>query len=130
MPYSHPIEVRFRDVDALGHVNNAVVVTYLEVARFGWWQGFLRGRPFEDEGFLIARIEVDYRRPILITDSIRVEVRCPRIGNSSFDIHSRVVGADGTLFAEGRSVQVVLAPGMGRPEPIRPGTRAWLETQA
>ena len=130
MAFSHPIEVRFRDVDMLGHVNNAVVVTFLEVARFAWWRDYLDGRPFEDEGFLIARIEVDYRRPILISDAIRIEVRCSRIGTSSFDLVSRIVDADGTLFAEGKTVQVMVAPGLGRPAPIRPETRAWLESQA
>ena len=130
MAFSHPIEVRFRDVDALGHVNNAVVVTYLEVARFAWWQQLLEGRPFDAEGFLIARIEVDYRKPILISDAIRVEVRCSRIGTRSFDIESRVLGADGTLFARARSVQVTMEPGLGKSRPIPSGTRAWLERQA
>ena len=130
MAFSHPIEVRFRDVDVLGHVNNAVVVTFLEVARYAWWRDYLGGRPFEDEGFLIARIEVDYRKPILINDGIRVEVRCSRIGTSSFDLHSRILDAAGTLFAEGRTVQVMVEPGSARPAPIRPQTRAWLESQA
>lgn len=130
MAFSHPIEVRFRDVDALGHVNNAVVVTFLEVARYAWWRDYLAGRPFEDEGFLIARIEVDYRRPILISDAIRVEVRCSRVGTSSFDLQSRIVDAAGAVFAEGRTVQVMVAAGSARPVPIRPGTRAWLEAQA
>ena len=130
MPFSQPIEVRFRDVDALGHVNNAVVVTYLEVARFAWWRDYLAGRPFADEAFLIARVEVDYLRPILITDRIRVEVRCPRIGRSSFDLQSRILDDQGTCFAEGRTVQVMVDPGLARPTPIRPETRAWLGTQA
>lgn len=130
MAFSHPIEVRFRDVDALGHVNNAVVVTYFEVARYAWWRDYLNGRPFEDEGFLIARLEVDYRRPILISDAIRVEVRCSRLGNSSFDLQSRILDGNGTLFAEGKTVQVMVQAGTARPVPIRPETRAWLESQA
>ncbi len=130
MTFSHPLQTRFRDADALGHVNNAVIVTYFEVARYAWWQAYLGGRPFAEEGFLIARLEVDYRKPILVGDGVRVEVRCSRIGTTSFDLACRILGEDGTPFAEGRTVQVMMAPGLGSPAPIRPGTRAWLETQA
>lgn len=130
MTFSHPIEVRFRDLDALSHVNNAVMVSYLEVARWQWWRAYLAGRPFEEEGFLIARVEVDYRRPILITDEIRVEVSCTRLGTTSFDLGYRVLrGQDGEVMAEGKTVQVMLDFATQKPSPIRPETRAWLEGQ-
>ncbi len=130
MSFSHPIEVRFRDLDALGHVNNAVMITFLEVARWQWWRGYLAGRPFDEEGFLIARIEVDYRIPILITDQVQVEVRCTRVGTTSFDLGYRVVrGQDGATLAEARTVQVMLDFATQKPAPIRPGTRAWMEGQ-
>ena len=48
MPFSHPIEVRFSDLDAMGHVNNALVVSYMEQARFQWWRTFLGGRKFQE----------------------------------------------------------------------------------
>jgi acyl-CoA thioester hydrolase len=130
MTFAHPIEVRFRDLDALGHVNNAVMITFLEVARWQWWRGYLAGRPFDSEGFLIARIEVDYRIPILITDEVRVEVRCTRVGTTSFDLGYRVVrGQDGATLAEARTVQVMLDFATQKPAPIRPETRAWMEGQ-
>lgn len=130
MPYSHPIEVRFRDVDALGHVNHAVVVSYLEVARYAWWREFLNGRDFQAEGFLIARVEVDYRRPILLGESVRVELRCPRVGRTSFDLEYRVLRKDDLLCAEGRTVQVMLDFVSGRPVPVLDSTRSWLKGQA
>ena len=130
MPYVHPIEVRFRDLDALGHVNNAVLVTLIEQARFYWWQGWLGDRPFEAEGFLIARIEVDYRRPIIMSDDVRVEIRCTRIGNTSFDLAYRVFrGQDEVLLAEARTVQVMLDFRINRPSPIFEETRTWLKGQ-
>ena len=130
MPYVHHIEVRFRDLDALGHVNNAVLVTLIEQARFYWWQGWLGDRPFEGEGFLIARIEVDYRKPIVMSDDVRVAIQCTRIGNTSFDLAYRVFrGQDGTQLAEARTVQVMLDFGTHRPAPISEETRAWLEGQ-
>ncbi|HJW09896.1 MAG TPA: thioesterase family protein [Holophagaceae bacterium] len=130
MPFIHDLEVRFRDLDALGHVNNAVVLSYLEQARFHWWKQHLAGRGFQEEGFLLARMEVDYRRPILMEDRVRVELHCTRIGNSSFDLAYRVIKAqDGALLAEARSVQVMLDFAAERPMPLRPETRRWLESQ-
>lgn len=130
MAFTHPIEVRFRDLDALGHVNNAVMVSFLEQARFQWWRGYLAGRPFDEEGFLIARIEVDYRQPVLLDDQVRVEVRCTRLGTSSFDAAYRVFRAqDGALLAEAKTVQVMLDFASNRPTPLSEGARAWLQGQ-
>lgn len=130
MPFSHPIEVRFRDLDAMGHVNNAVVVSFMEQARYMWWRGFLAGRAFTEEGFLIARTEVDYRKPILLGDDVRVELRCTKVGTTSFDVTYRLTqGPGGAVFAEGRTVQVMLDFATQSPAPLVERTRAWLETQ-
>jgi YbgC/YbaW family acyl-CoA thioester hydrolase len=128
MPFAHPIEVRFSDLDTLEHVNNAVLVSFIEQARWQWWRGHLAGRPFKDEGFLIARVEVDYRAPIFMGDDVRVELHCDRVGRTSFDLAYRVTrGPGGDLLAEARTVQVMLDFDTQRPAELRPGTRAWLE---
>ena len=130
MPFSHPIEVRFSDLDAMGHVNNAVVVSFMEQGRFQWWRTFLGGRKFQEEGFLIARVEVDYRMPILLGDDVRVELHCTKVGTSSFELTYRLTkGLGGELFAEGRTVQVMLDFATNRPRPLAPATREWLEAQ-
>ncbi len=131
MPFSHPIEVRFSDLDVMGHVNNAVVISFMEQARFQWWRTFLGGRSFQEEGFLMARVEVDYRRPILLNDEVRVELHCTRAGNSSFELSYRVTkGLGGPLFAEGKTVQVMLDFTTQRPKPLATATRDWLEAQS
>ena len=130
MPFSHPIEVRFSDLDAMGHVNHAVVVSYMEQARFQWWRSFLGGRKFQEEGFLIARAEVDFRVPILMGDDVRVELHCTKVGNSSFDLSYLVTrGLGGDVMAEGKSVQVMLDFASNRPKPIPTSTREWLKAQ-
>jgi acyl-CoA thioester hydrolase len=130
MPFSHPIEVRFSDLDVMGHVNNAVMVSFVEQARYQWWRSFLGGRAFQEEGFLIVRIEVDYRRPILLGDEVQVELCCTHVGNTSFELGYRVTkGLGGELFAEGKSIQVMLDFATHRPKPFAPATRAWLEAQ-
>lgn len=131
MSFIDELHPRFRDLDALGHVNNAVLVTFLEQARFHWWRGYLAGRPFESEGFLIARVEADYRLPILLEDLVRIELRCTRVGTSSFDLAYRVTrGADDAVFAEAKTVQVMLDFGTNRPAPLTDQARIWLATQS
>ncbi len=130
MAFSYPIDVRFSDIDVLGHVNHAVFVSYMEHARFHWWQGFLKGKPFEEEGFLIARVEVDYRKSILLGDKVRVELRCDKTGTTSFTLAFKVLREpDSVVLAEALIVHVMLDFKTQRPKPIRPETLAWLRTQ-
>lgn len=127
MSFTHPIEVRFSDLDTLNHVNNAVLVSYIEQARWKWWHRYLGTRPFEEEGFLIARVEVDYREPIFMGDEVHVELWCPRVGRTSFDLGYRVTrGPGGALLAEARTVQVMLDFKTQRPTPVRDEARAWM----
>ena len=127
MLFTHAIEVRYNDLDTLNHVNNAVLVSFLEQARWKWWHGFLGSRAFEEEGFLVARIEVDYREPILMGDDVRVEVGCVRVGNTSFELAYRVTrGPGGPLLAEARTVQVMLDFKTQKPTPVSDEARAWM----
>jgi len=131
MAFSLPIDVRFADLDALGHVNHAVFITYLEHARTRWWGAYLAGRAFTEEGFLIARVEIDYRKPIVLGEEVRVDLRCPHVGNTSFALAYKVVRArDEVVLAEAQTVQVMMDFATQRPRPVRPQTLAWLRTQA
>jgi len=108
-----------------------MIVTYIEQGRFQWWRSYLGGRKFQEEGFLLARVEVDYRMPILLGDDVRVELLVSRVGNSSFELTYRVTkGLGGELFAEGKSVQVMLDFATNRPRALSQVTRDWLEAQA
>ena len=130
MAISLPIDVRFSDLDAMGHVNHAVFVSYLEHARTKWWSGFLAGRPFHEEGFLIARVEMDYRKPILLRDPIRVDLRCTQVGHTSFALGYIVVReSDQVVLAEAQTVQVMMDFQSHRPRALRTPTVAWLKSQ-
>lgn len=130
MAFSMPIDVRFADLDALGHVNHATFVTYLEHARVRWWGEYLAGRPFSEEGFLIARVELDYRKPIVLGDAVRVDLRCSHLGNTSFSLAYKVIRErDGVVLAEGQTVQVMVDFATQRPRPVRPEAQAWLRSQ-
>ncbi|AMA75025.1 esterase [Thermus parvatiensis] len=123
-PVKVPVQVRFRDLDALGHVNNAVYLTYFEVARVAYFSRLERdwvGRGH----FILARAEVDFLRPIHLEDPVEVGVRVVRIGRSSFDMEYRVE-VRGEEAARGRTVQVWLEGGSPAPLPeaIRERIRA------
>ena len=83
--YKIEIEIRFPDIDALGHVNNAVYLTYFEHARVHYWQDVLHWN-LRENGVIVARTEVNYLKPVTLEDKIACYVRTTRIGNSSLDL--------------------------------------------
>jgi acyl-CoA thioester hydrolase len=102
-----PLPVRFRDLDAFGHVNNAVYATYLEEARVAYLAKVLgRVRP-EDYGIIIARLEIDYRSPVKLGDELVVGARVTRLGGASFDMEYKIVEKKtGRLVLQAKTVQV------------------------
>ena len=103
-----PIQVRFRDTDLLGHVNNAVYATYFETGRMEYWAQLNRGHSFHDWPFILARIEIDFLAEAYAAEQLTLGIRVPRIGNKSFDFEYLLVrDGDGTEVARGRSVQVM-----------------------
>lgn len=125
--FRYPIEVRFRDLDAMGHVNNAVTVTYLEVARTRFWLSQFSGFAAEVEfPFVVARVTVNYRRPIRLQDAVEVELWVSHVGRSSFTIGYRV-WASGVLVADGETVQVHYDYRQGQPQTLGPELRQKLE---
>ena len=110
------IPIRWRDVDAYGHVNNAVFLNYLEEAR-----DRLVGSLFGDRSwdFVVARVAIDFRTELNQDDrEAVVSSWVTGFGNSSVRTAERVVKADGTLSAEAESVLVPRDPATGRSRPL------------
>jgi acyl-CoA thioester hydrolase len=118
--YEIPIEVRFRDLDAMQHVNNAVYVTYFEHGRAAFFRDHFGVKAVSDIDFIVARVEVDYRRPILLTDEVRLQLRVGDVGRTSFAVEYRLL-ASGEVAAEGRSVQVFYDYEKKAKKPVPPG---------
>jgi acyl-CoA thioester hydrolase len=120
--FRHRLEVRFRDCDPMGHVNNAVYLTYLEQARFAHWRavwGFdFEGLPENAPGVILARAEIDYRRPARYGDMLEVRISLERIGRTSFSYTYDIVDQDERIVAEAKSVQVMYDYAAGRPVPL------------
>lgn len=119
-PYEVPIEVRFRDIDAMGHVNNAVYVTYFEHGRAAFFRDVFSVRSVSDIDFIVARVEVDYKRPILLSDPVTLRLRLADVGRTSFAVEYALL-ASGEVAAEGRSVQVFYDYEKGAKIPVPEG---------
>ena len=88
--FNTPIAIRFSDIDAVGHVNNAIYLTYFEVGRFGYWKDVAQWN-LKEHGVIVGRSEVNYLKPIMLDDKVACYVRVTRIGNSSFDVMHMLV---------------------------------------
>ncbi len=109
------VRVRFADTDAMGHVNNATYLTYVEAARIDWWTT-ITGEPLEREGgrrdgLILAQADVDFRSPIVFGELVTIESRATRIGRTSLGLEHRLTAAPATggparLVATCRSVLV------------------------
>jgi acyl-CoA thioester hydrolase len=125
--YEVPIQVRWRDLDAFAHVNNAVFASWIEVARAELWRDRFGGRQALDIPFVIARLEIDYRRPVELYDRVVIGVRAAAVRGSSFAFEYRIE-AGGELAATARTVQACVDPDSGRPVRIPAALRSRLET--
>jgi acyl-CoA thioester hydrolase len=105
-PYSESVAVAFRDIDALGHVNNAVYLSYFEQARIGYSFRLMNGATLNDLTFILAEANVAYLRPTYFGDQLEVGVRVSEIGTKSFVMEYGLRNQHGEIVARGRTVQV------------------------
>ena len=100
------VEVPYGDIDAMGHLNNVAYLRYLEWARQKYWLTMRGSSDFWDIDFVVARTEIDYRSSVSMGETLMIDVRVSRMGNSSFDFSYAVRGGDGRLVAEAKTTQV------------------------
>ncbi len=115
--YRVSIPIRFADIDALGHVNNAVFLSYMEVVRTAFWSDRIGEVRVQEIDFVLARVEIDYRRPVLFGDALSCDLRFEKIGRSSFTVGYTFL-VDAEAVAEARSVQVFVDLATGAPKPV------------
>ena len=100
------VPLRWRDMDAYGHVNHAVYLTYLEQGRDAALSQLLRDAPGE-VGYVVARVAIDYRRELRLADGpVVVSCRVTTVGSSSARTRETIVTAEGELAAEAEAVVV------------------------
>jgi acyl-CoA thioester hydrolase len=122
-----PLDLRWRDLDALNHVNNANFMTYVEEARIRWFESagddWLSGA----RAPLLAAVQMNYRIPIPYPGQVFIELMTERVGNTSLTLSHRIVSEGGSLYADGHSVLVWIEVASGRPVPLPDAVRAAAE---
>ena len=107
--HATPIQIRFADMDAMHHVNNAKYLTFIESARICYFNDVLQAGMNLSPGFILAKATVDFLLPITLLDEIKVMTRCSRIGNKSFELEyeiARVNPSPQTAVAKAQTVLV------------------------
>lgn len=126
------LEVRFRDVDAFGHVNNAVFLSYIEQARIRYLAEALALSitltDVRELPLILARIEIDYRAPIFFGQTVEVATRVDWIGRSSFCMsHHATAGDDAHTVAEAKTILAAYDYEATRPMPVPDAWRRHME---
>ncbi len=104
-----PIQIRFADVDKLGHVNNAVYLSYIELARLDFFKAVAGNINWDTEGIILARVEIDYKIPVLLEDKLYVKTWCSRLGTKSFDLmYSIITKNNGEEIEKAKAVSVLV----------------------
>ena len=130
MIHEKEIEIRWRDLDAFNHVNHIVFLTYLEEVR-DEWLGSVLGDAGLVWSYVIARVEIDYRRELTLEDDV-VVARCSleRLGTKSVVTNEAIVTCGGETAAEAKAVLVARDAETARSRVISDGERAAFERAA
>jgi acyl-CoA thioester hydrolase len=122
--FERHVAVRWRDTDALGHVNHAVFLTYLEEGRDAFFAQILGSDPI----YVVVRLEVDLRAEVRHPDQrVTVRIAAERVGTTSLTTHETILTPSGQVAAEARVVTVRWDSERGQPVPFSEAERARLE---
>jgi len=124
----HAQPVEFRDLDGLGHVNNAVYLNYLENAKIAYFRDVVGASDLQHLG-IVADVKIAYRSPSFLGETLAVGVRVGRLGTKSMEFEFEIRGADGRLVAEGSSVHVTFDYDRREPIPVPDEWRRRIESQ-
>jgi acyl-CoA thioester hydrolase len=128
-PFVHEATVRFSELDGMGHVNNAVFLTYLEQARLDWFGWVAGDEPMPLRDVILARTEIDFRSPLVFGDTVSIGVRPSRLGTKSFELEYELRVGE-RLIAEAKSVIVGFDYDAGRSTEVPERWRRRLESAA
>ena len=128
-PFATDITVRFRDVDAFGHVNNAVMITYFEEGRKAFFLEHIGTKGADGFNFILAHISCDYLLPIRLENTPRLRMWVTHIGSKSFKLAYELAERthETRIYSRGESVQVCFDYAKNRSVPVSEGFREKLE---
>jgi acyl-CoA thioester hydrolase len=125
--FQHPVEVRFRDLDPMGHAHHSLPLIYWEEARARYWRE-VAGRPdLEAIDYIMGQATVRFHRRVLWPGRLLAGVRVNGLGRTSFTMEYALWDGEGRLLATGSSVQVCYDYDAGQPRPLEQATRDRIE---
>ena len=125
--YTTPIQIRFNDVDQMGHVNNAVIMEYLDLGKDAFFSGHGLSPTKSDFTVMVVHYDVDFKAQIHYHDVIHVTTEIEKIGNKSITVFQRVVNSDtGVVCVECRTVMAGYRRSTTSSEVIPDEVRSWL----
>ena len=123
------VQMRFRDIDGMGHVNNAVFLTYTELARTQFYMELARKERLEEIDFILAHIDIDFESQAVWGDQIRIAVWPSKIGTSSFTLSYEISDRRSRrILARAKSVLVSYDYKKKKPKRIPSEFRGLLQT--
>jgi acyl-CoA thioester hydrolase len=125
--HMHAQEVTFRDLDAFGHVNNAVYLTYIENARIGYVRDVLCIESLEGLLLIVASVKIDFRSRANLGETLEIGSRATRVGTKSFDLEHELRSQNGRLVAETQTTLVAFDYEQDRTMQIPPEWRERIE---
>ena len=105
--FSHPVAVRFKDVDVGGHAHHSQALVYFEEGRAAYWRQVAGRQGIDDIDYILAEAEIRYHRRVLYPGSLRVGVRIPTLGKKHFVMEYRAWSSEGEHLLTGRTTQVM-----------------------
>ncbi|MBX6365767.1 MAG: acyl-CoA thioesterase [Gemmatimonadetes bacterium] len=125
-PYHHRVELRFRDLDPMGHAHHSLPLIYFEEARAAAWRELV-GPSLDDIGYVMRAVTVEYHARIRYPAVLDVGVRLARLGERSWTLEYELRDAAGVLLASGSTVQVMYDYAASRSVAIPAAVRGALE---
>lgn len=119
-------EVEFRDIDGMGHVNNAVYLNYLESAKIDYFRRVLGLSELEEMG-IVGDVRITYRSPAFLGETLSIGTRVSRLGTKSMEFEFEIRGPDDRLVAEAASAHVAFDYGPRATIAIPPDWRRRIE---
>lgn len=120
--FEHEVDVRYRDLDTFGHVNNVVYGTYCEQARVAYVEEVLGLDDIGEFSAVVVSLNIDFRSSVTEMTTVDVGVAVSRLGESSFTM-TYELRQDGDLVAEAETTQVFVDPETRESRPIPPELR-------
>lgn len=125
--FLHEVDVRFRDLDPMGHAHHTLPLVYWEEARATYWRRVAGRESVEAIDYVMGEFRVRFHDRIHFPARLTAGVRTTRLGRSSFDMEYGLWAPDGRLLSSGSSAQVMYDYEAGASMPIDERTRRSIE---